>query len=687
MVDSAQKSLEQIRKKYLSSKKRKAQTDNLEADSIPKEPKLKKSEIVVENEKKELDDDEGLEKAYQSSFCGVAHIPLDNILISPQMSLKINPFRVQFIKSSMKKRYNPAISVLVVCPVDDSKKVDVSTDKFYVVQKVKCLEAFKELDKTGDFVNLYGHHDRKVLSYILNNNKPEVMQYGNLSENLISGQFASRTVPQDILHHFHCLTMRDSSVKAIKVVERMSRLCCIRSEECTALERICKWSNNGFTAFMTVLEKYERYQTKDVKSTGLVQRIARGEKLNLSNVLLRLLGKCSEIYFLENYQKVLDMSISFRELAENHQEVLEVEKVLKVLSKIAKYVAVDTIQKLHPGKFEEETMKDYIGAVFDENIKNQKAVELENYYDFVISTPADEVFAKPVDFVVYEAVNDIFEDEEIMAMADMIIYNMDISNKDDINNICNSVLGGNKAFHAALLMFPCELDYFDVLSFLRSQQPITNMIKGFEIVPLLFNKGLKGGDTNKIGENIQYGLLFGKLTLLKSPLLVHYSDPAQIIKVVESICPPKQRVCFISGPGLAPIQIHNEDLEWKVKYFGTDYDLSKFKKKLSADKNPAKIDSHIQKEGLEQDNSDHENEDTASTSTTPAKSVHKKLKESPYITPDKSSPGNSSSTTPEMASPSEIDDSGFMESQQKLSSSVSKSLNFLSEMSRIESDV
>ena len=45
-----------------------------------------------------------------------------------------------------------------------------------------------------------------------------------------------------------------------------------------------------------------------------------------------------------------------------------------MLSKIVNYVPVETIQTLHPGMFDVEKMKDYIGSVYDEKIKNKKAV-------------------------------------------------------------------------------------------------------------------------------------------------------------------------------------------------------------------------------------------------------------------------------------------------------------------------
>ena len=702
MVDSPQQAIEQIHKKFQASKKRKAASSNsqeVEVDSA-KKPKLSKPDLIKENERKELEDNEGLEKKYQESFCGVGHIPLDNISVAPQMKLKINPFRVQYIMQSMKKRYNPAISVLVVCPVDDSKKMNIEKDKFYVVQKTKCLEAFKLLDKQGDFEKMFGHKGRLVLCYILNTNSLEVIQYGNLSENFVTGQFASRTVPQDLLHQFHCLTMKDSNVKALKVVDRMSRLCCLRSEECTALERLCKWSRIGFNTLMTVIEKFEKYQTLDIKNaSGIKERIARGEKLNMTNVLLRLLGKVSEKYFIENYDCVIKKSISLTELAENYQELVEVEKVFKVLCKIADYVPVETIQRLHPGKFSEEKMKSYLGAIYDEKVKNQKTKELEKYYNFVISSNSDEVYSKPVELRSYEEVSEVFEDDEIMDSIDMIIYNMVTT--DNINSILNTVIGGDKPFQAALLLFPCEIDYFNVLSFLRKQDDTTKMIKDFEIVPLFFNAELKKGVAHGVGENIKFGLVFGKFTLLKSPLLVHYSDLSQIIRVVESICPPLHRVGVISDPGLSPIKVHNQDLEWRVSYFGAKLDLDKFKKVLESDKNS------VAKKKVESEPNDHENNDPDNAilddDLVMVNEAEKRVEvnvESDNVDQDEGQDKElddmnvaSTSTTPSKSSnvgiekPTGLDDSGFMEQSQQSVECVSKSLDFVSEMDMIAKDI
>ena len=195
-----------------------------------------------------------------------------------------------------------------------------------------------------------------------------------------------------------------------------------------------------------------------------------------------------EKYFVDNSDDVVKKFISLKALAENYQEVLEVEKVLKVLSKIAQYVPVETIRSLHPGKFEDKKMKDYIGAMYNEKVKNEKAAELEKYYEFVIDDIPGEDYRQPVELTYYNRVCEISEDREELDAYDVIIYNMTSSNS--ISVIVNSILGSGHPFQAALLLFPCELEHFKVLSYLRNQDGVTQNMENFQIIPLLFNVAL-----------------------------------------------------------------------------------------------------------------------------------------------------------------------------------------------------
>ena len=642
MVESSEKAMERV------AGKRKNSDHSASASA----PKLSKLEAVVQREENEVKDEEGLEHNYRNSYVGVAHVELKNISVSPEMKVKINPFRVQYIMSSMRKKYDPALSVLVVCQVDDKKKCSDINQEFYVVQKVHCLQAFKELNKTKEFESFFGHHNGKVLCYILNTNRRDMMQYGNARENMISADCYKKFGPQDILHHFHCLTMKeDSSLDSLKMVERMAKLACVGPDECTALDKLCKWSKPAFVALMKVVEKFEHYQTLDVKSTGNQQALEKGLKLRMTNVLLRLLAKVSEKYFLENSEQVMQSKISLQQLAENFKILTEVEKVYTALSAMSHYESVATLSEAYPGKFGCESLRPYIGAIWNDKTINDQGKRLEKFYKSVIAEP-DEDFVSPVDFVSYQDIKKVIADEDILTKSDMIIFMMKETNKDVIADIVIEVLGSDKPFNAALLVFPCEIDQFEVLSHLRSRKASTSLIKDFMLVPLLFKVELKHG--GEVTENVKYSLLFGKMTVLKIPLKVCYDDLAQLAQVVDCICPSKKRVSLICDHGVPCIKLHNTELNRQVRYFGTAAAIAKFEKRLTADKTPVPDEM-----GSEQ--GDHEESSDGS--------VHD---EDPKET--ESLP--STSNTPAKLTPVKMDDSGFMENPSPSSSDCSKSLGF-----------
>ena len=160
-------------------------------------------------------------------------------------------------------------------------------------------------------------------------------------------------------------------------------MCCIGVDECTALDKICNWSGQGFDAVMEVVDHFEMYRTLDLKKTGHQQRLARGEKMTIPNNLLKLMAKVPENHFLANYDRVLNSTISLKDMCEEYKEKLEVEKVYKVLAKVSGFEKIETLSDIYPGMFEYAKMKDFSGAVFDDKIQRWK-VELSCFsYDVV----------------------------------------------------------------------------------------------------------------------------------------------------------------------------------------------------------------------------------------------------------------------------------------------------------------
>ena len=138
-------SLEMARKRADGRKKRKP-----EGKTTEPEKKKSKTAILNDDEKFELEDSAGLEQKYTSSFIGLVNIPLKNLKIPSELKNMVNIYRVYRIMSSMKSKFDPSQTILVVSPEDDSKPPslrDIGSQRFLVVQKIHTFSAFQQLEE------------------------------------------------------------------------------------------------------------------------------------------------------------------------------------------------------------------------------------------------------------------------------------------------------------------------------------------------------------------------------------------------------------------------------------------------------------------------------------------------------------------------------------------------------------
>ena len=571
--DTTQAAFAEVLKSCENKKKRK--TD-------PVGTKSSKKASIASNEKMELEDPEGLEKKYQSTYMGVVWIPLDNISISKELNIKPNIFRVCRIKQSLKLKYDPSQSVIVVAPEDDVEELDVKNcrQKYVVVQKVHTLCAFKDLDNVGEFVKLTGHSHRKVLSFVVNTRSIPLLRYGNLRANDIASKFARKLYPQDLLHVFETLSDKDKSVNSLKVIERMSKLGRVGPNEGTALRKLCKWKQPVFGSLMKVIKNYELYETLDVKSSGNAGNISRGEKLCMPNVVFNNLAKMEEDYFEANFHKIIDKKISLRNLVDECLRMKEIEKVYGVLIQISGYQSVDSLQKEFPGKFEVDVVEKFTGSEIIGDKRNLQAILLEDYYQG-ITRQGLGLDCIPIKFESIKCLDDI-NVSSVGDQYDLVVFNMKETGKNHCASIIKTIIGSERKVHAGLFIFPNEPMFFEVISFLRAQN--TTLIKDFKIIPVFFNTDT-ALTVDGVEENIKHGILFGKICILNPPLKVYSGHVKMIQEVLAKVAPPQSTVAVITEPGLSVVQVHSVNLLFKsVVYIGSAEEISKLRKILDKDK-------------------------------------------------------------------------------------------------------
>ena len=573
-------SVEEANEKGDGRKKRKSNNSG--------EQGLKKSKvnIVNDNEKIELEDINGLEKRFKQCYIGYANIPLANLTVASELKEIVNMFRVHKIVSSIRSRYDPSQTVLVVCPEDDTAPPDlndVGELKFMVVQKIHTFLAFEELSKKGEFRKLTGHESGTVLCYVLNTHSSALISYGSIRGNEIASKYARRTYPQDLLHVFDILVKTESRGGALKVVDRMSKLSRVGPDESCSISKLCKWSEAGFSVLMEVISKFEDYETCDLKSAsgpGHVGSIARCEKQKMTNAVFNKLAKCDEKHFVQESDKVMTGTISLKSVIEEYQTVVEIEKVFAVLSQLSGFVNKTQIMMQYPGKFENAILSKFIGAEITDGKKNDQASLLSDYWEKSIKQTSDE-YVDPVSFEEIDETKELVDKNYDFDSFDFVILNLKEAQSDLCMKVMKDVTKSPRVFVAAMMLFPSENLQFETLSCLRSM--CLGDMEKLKIVPIYFIN-MKQKSDGKMCENMDFGILFGKFSVLLPPLKRAYSNLDNLNDIVKKICPPKSTVAMVTDQRLKVIKVHSSDLEQTVKYFGSPTDLSKFKDHLRKDK-------------------------------------------------------------------------------------------------------
>ena len=540
--------------------------------------KKSKAQIIDDLEKEELNDPVGLEKVYQESFIGLAHINIDNLLIPSDLKKEINETRVNLVMSNIRRRYDPSASIPVVFPLeDDGNPIDlknVGNRQFGVVQKIHLITAFKELDKSNQFAQLISHKKRTVLCFVIKTCSPEMLVFGNMRGNDIHDRFAKSVRPQGIIDAFFTVSSKTDKANALKLVDRMLRLFRIGPNESTSVRKICGWSASALNAFILVLREYESFGTLDTDESQNRNRyrvnLARGEKLKIPNTMLNAISKINDQRFEEGHQKVIDNECSLKKLVDDIAEASKVENVASVLSKIAGNKPYDRLVMEYEGKFDADSLKTFIGAEIRKGVSNEQATRLAMYYRKV--TEAREDLEADVTFNVYEVMPRLMQECQYFRDSEFVVLFIDGKAPDWLTNfVSESILVESRPYFSRIIFFSEEKWQWEVLTHLRSN---FNVIDELKIMPLIFHAG--PSSSQKVNENVQFAVLFGKLDISASPISIYQSSLENVCSIIENITPPEASVVCIADENSSLSRVHTMDSKVaSVSYYGTEKKLEK----------------------------------------------------------------------------------------------------------------
>ena len=551
------------------------------SDSDVNHGRKSKATIVLEREMTELQDNDGLEREYQQSFVGLTNIPLENINIAADLESKVNNNRVDLIIESMLVKYDPSLTIPVVCPEDGQAVLDlknVKDQKFSAIQKIHTIAALKKLDKEGKFCNMISHKKRMVPCYVLKMSSSGLIHYGNMRSNDITYQFSRKTSPQDLVRTFHSLSAKEGFERAAKITERMAGLARIGPNEFAALRKLTSWKPDGLKALIEVLTKYEAYESMDKKPKGYQKMLFEGKKMTMPNDLFKQLGRTSEEFFLASYKKILNSESSLKSCLEDYEIERKMQNVTAVLSIFGEYTSYENLKLKHPGKFEFQQLKDFFGAeIKKDGKKNKQAEQLEMYYESVITGECFNDF-KAVEI---SSLSTAFNDHTIDMFKVVTVH---LADQEDYDLVCAFVMRRANLtydFHATIVLFFSEMSQQEALSFwrtmLKDKEP---MIK---IKPLFFSGYEKY--SGEFLENLQCGIIVGNFNISK-PFKMHHDSISKLPEIVENLSTTELEMAVIAVKNIPILQLHSNAIQVNLRsvtYFGSPEDLEKVKTRYKAE--------------------------------------------------------------------------------------------------------
>ena len=546
-------------------------------------PKLSKAEMVVNETKAELQDKNGVEKAFTDSYLGKADILLDNISLSPNICLPVSDWKVKGIMESMLTRFDPSLLRVVLFPADESifNPRKLRDNSYHVVQGIHSILALKALDKVDKLKCLPGLQFKRIHAIIINTTNPALLNYGNLRGNDLSSKFVSKPRIQDLIYVLESLSKYyGKTPKALEVTTRYAKSFAFGAEDLTALKKLSQWSAGALSKLVETLQKYENYQTRDAKVKGNQGRLQRGEKMPMPKVLFYKLSKCLSDYIESNIDQVLEKKVSLKELVDNFAVHGEREKTFKSLTQISNFDNVKELTETYPDKFTPEVLDSYSGAEMRGSNKNTKFVLLEQYFKSVINDDAKKGDSASVE---YEELDNISKFGEKLVDFDVAILDVkptEMQYGEVLNFLdlaLDLVMNVTKPCFSMLILFNSEQYQSRVLSYLRSK---TLTEEKFEIHQIFFDADNRVSSGHH--ENLKFCVLFGKIELFEKPLKSYYGDQSNLVKVVKMISPPAARVGFYAQSKLPIVSVHTpDDLGSKsFVYFGSQVEIKKFQAKL-----------------------------------------------------------------------------------------------------------
>jgi hypothetical protein len=296
--------------------------------------------------------------------------------------------------------------------------------------------------------------------------------------------------------------------------------------------------------------------------------------------MFRMIGMCDQHHFKDNAQKILNKEISLKSYLGNVVKQNKVQKKkVKAKEVITEVIALagvtecddfNQVEKMYPGKFDEEVIQSFLGADVGQKTGNLKGELLEHYCKKVTVAKKTGITNQlPPDF-------DCQEIEDINTISDDALKEFDdfVVNSDCLvggvaMRVIDTVLSSETP-KVALLLFENEPDHLKAARYIYSKSLPDGLIKMqvfFEVKKPLI--------VGHIAHNLLYGTLVGKFVVCDPPLCVFNRDvKTDLKKLILQFNTVRAQVGYFSLGKREIVNVHSKEMS--VLYFGNKEAIAKF---------------------------------------------------------------------------------------------------------------
>jgi len=528
----------------------------------------------------------GLEANIQKGILAFELIDVDKISVHKGIiNERLDRQKIESLKQVLTSQFDPKLSVITVAPsVKTASEYDQNKQDttFKALEGRHFLTAMKELYAEGKSFN--GLEKGQIMAVVINCPGVVAANYVNMRQTYLSEKHSKKINIQDFIKLYKRIddVIHERS-RAIELVKNSMLMFDFHKDDCTAVSRICKWSEGSLLKIIELFEFYENFQSLDsvnaegVTVKGMALLMKAGKKLSVKKLPFHRIAKIPEENLTEMANKVISREISLLDMATWSFKNLQLENVKQQCVEISKEIldANDEVEdfedlvKMLPDDFSDAKLVEFSDSVKGDTFKTGSRLRLENHILESFGEKLNNNLKEGgmIQFVETDNLHSSFFDD-----ANTVILNSKLLEPDCIDYFVKKV----RSKMALLIICKTQVEFHNAIAIIQSHESEGDVVKLYSVV--VKDSKVKVSESSEIsGCGILFLIIMGDFAIKNPPLLMYHEGLSQCLdKIVQQITPMGGKVYSVNYMG-SPVSFLTPRSSFSYTYFGSGQELRRVK--------------------------------------------------------------------------------------------------------------